>query len=98
MSFLNLLFGSKNTAQIEAYKANDAIVLDVRTNAEFSSGHVPNSINIPLQEIEKATKKLDKQKPIIVVCRSGNRSAMAVQYLKQFGFDVIDGGAWNNLL
>ncbi|MBK8955028.1 MAG: rhodanese-like domain-containing protein [Saprospiraceae bacterium] len=75
-----------------------AIVLDVRTQNEFESGHIPGSINIPVQILESQLKKLDKNKTIITCCASGMRSATARQLLLQHGFHhVYNGGGWNAL-
>lgn len=61
-----------------------AILLDVRTVEEYNDGHIPQSINIPLQQIEEAESVItDKNTPIFVYCYSGNRSGRATAYLKR---------------
>lgn len=86
-------------AKLPEYKAKGAIILDVRSPAEYESGHVAGSINIPLQEITQKDVALDKNKPILVCCASGSRSGMAVMILKSRGYqDVENAGPWNNLL
>ncbi|BFG70969.1 rhodanese-like domain-containing protein [Sediminibacterium sp. KACHI17] len=78
--------------------AKGALILDVRTKAEFDSGHIKGSLNIPLDELPKKLGELhQKHKPIIVVCRSGNRSSIAKSILKSDGIEVYNGGAWNSL-
>ena len=58
--------------------------LDVRTESEYASGHIPNSLHIPLQEIQGRISELEdiKDKNIIVYCRSGARSSMASKWVK----------------
>ena len=81
----------------------DAIVLDVRENKEYQGGHILNSIHIPQSALAKRITELEKYKsrPIIVGCRSGNRSAFACGLLKKQGFENVynlSGGvmAWQN--
>ena len=81
----------------------NAVVLDTRSMAEFKSGHIVDAINIPLNNLGKQLKTLEKHKdqPIIVCCRSGSRSAMACKTLKKAGFENVHnlkGGimAWEN--
>jgi rhodanese-related sulfurtransferase len=75
----------------------DAQLIDVRTPEEFEEGHIANALNIDffsdnfLQNMEK----LDKEKPVVLYCKSGNRSNKSVQKLKDSGFSKIydvDGG------
>jgi rhodanese-related sulfurtransferase len=76
-----------------------AIVLDVRTSGEFSTGHIKGSINIPLNALSKNLAKLkSKNKPIIACCASGMRSASAKGILQSNGFsNVYNGGSWMSL-
>ena len=69
----------------------DATIIDVRTPDEFASGHVNGAINLPIQTIQESdvTKLTSKDKPVVVYCRSGNRSSMAAGKLKQWGFEQI---------
>ena len=75
---------------------NNYRFLDVRTDGEYSDGHIPNSIHIPLQEIKSRISEIEKikDKKIIVYCRSGARSSMASKTLLKEGFDVsnLTGG------
>ena len=66
--------------------------LDVRTESEYASGHIPNSIHIPLQEIQGRISELEniKDKNIIVYCRSGARSSMASKSLLKNGYNVLN--------
>lgn len=65
------------------------MIIDVREEIEFNSGHIPNSKNLPLSKLKKEYKKLPKDKYIILVCRSGNRSLKALSFLKDQGFDNL---------
>ncbi len=74
-----------------------AVIIDVRSGTEFLMSANPNSINIPLEQLLKGIKKIDKTKPVIVCCASGSRSGMAVPILKGAGFkEVINAGPWTN--
>lgn len=66
--------------------------IDVRTDDEYDSGHIPNSIHIPLQEIQDRMSEIDslKNKNIIAYCRSGARSSKATKILVKAGFDVLN--------
>lgn len=75
-----------------------AAVIDVRTFAEYTDGHLPGSINIPLNEISSRLAEF-KQQPagLVICCASGIRSNKAANILKQYGIECIDGGSWLNL-
>ena len=71
------------------------IILDVRTEAEYNEGHIPNAICIPNETIdENVIKKLpNKNQLILIYCRSGNRSKQALQKLKEIGYiNLIEFG------
>jgi len=77
---------------------NGALLVDVRTAAEFASGSVNGAINIPLDKIPAQLKKIGDRKSIVVFCMSGNRSAQAKSILERNGFrNVINGGTWQNV-
>lgn len=96
IDFIKKLFG-KNKVDYKALVENGAQIIDVRTPAEYSSGSIRNSKNIPLQQLVSEIKKLDLKKPIITCCASGMRSASAKAILKQNGFEVYNGGGWTAL-
>ena len=78
--------------------AEGAIVVDVRSKAEFAGGHLPKSINIPLPQLQNGGLKVQKDKAIITCCASGARSATAKRWLESNGYSkVINGGSWLNL-
>lgn len=70
---------------------DDAVVLDVRSMAEFKDGHIVNSVNIPLNGLGNNIKQLEKHrgKPIVAVCRSGSRSGSACNLLRKNGFENV---------
>lgn len=70
---------------------DDALVLDVREDKEFAAGHIPKAKHIPLGQLAGRIKELDKLKgkPILVTCRSGQRSARACRMLKKAGFETV---------
>lgn len=78
--------------------ANGALLLDVRTPAEFREGHVPHALNVPVQELPVRLGEVGpKTRPVVVYCRSGGRSAAASQILRGAGYQVKDIGpmtAW----
>jgi len=80
----------------------DAVVVDVRETAEWSSGHIPHARHIALGHLAKHLSEIEKfkEKPVIVVCASGNRSGSACKVLQKAGFQKVfnlAGGmhAWN---
>jgi len=96
MNFLELIFGKK--VDLKEVISNGAVILDVRTKGEFQSGHLRNSINIPVDNLQQNLKKLKKDKAIITCCASGARSSYAKRILKSNGFEqVYNGGSWNSL-
>lgn len=70
-------------------------IVDVRTPAEFQGGHVPGSINIPLQEVTSRMEEIRSLKtPLVLCCASGNRSGQVHSFLLQNGIECINGGSW----
>lgn len=74
----------------QAVSQEEAILLDVRENAEWAEGHIEGAQLLPLGSInEENTKQLDKNKPMYVYCRSGRRAGEAVIKLKDLGFSQV---------
>jgi rhodanese-related sulfurtransferase len=71
--------------------------IDVRTVDEYISGHAPKAVNIPLDNFDKELAKLDKDKPVYLICESGRRSQKAAEMLEKANFkeiyNVTDGTA-----
>lgn len=98
-----IMCGCENTKQnpksnqLESIiEKNNYIIVDVRTEEEYNQGHVVNSINIPVDEIDENIE-LDKSKTILVYCQSGNRSGMAYNTLVSLGYVVYDLGAYSSI-
>ena len=78
--------------------AEGAIIVDVRTPAEYKSGHIKGSVNIPVDTIKGKIEELkQKNKTIITCCRSGARSGMAKSILRNGGIEAHNGGTWKVL-
>ncbi len=70
-----------------------ATVVDVRTPGEYQAGAYPGAVNIPVQELDRRVGELRKDRPVVVYCASGMRSASAERLLRARGFtDVVNGG------
>lgn len=71
-------------------KEENAQLIDVRTPEEFAMSQIPGSVNVPLHELEMtADKKIRKDTPVVVFCRSGARSQMGMQLLKSMGYSRV---------
>lgn len=71
--------------------ATGALVIDVRSPKEFAEGHVPNAINIPLGELQTRLPRqaTDKNRPLLLHCLSGGRSAIAAQRARTLGYTKV---------
>jgi len=65
------------------------MIVDVRTPEEYAAGHIPGAKLIPLQTIEEGIKAIDKKQEMVLVCRSGNRSAQAYEILAGMGYSSL---------
>lgn len=73
-------------------------LIDVRTVNEFQSGSVANAINIPMSEVTSRLEEMRELEPMVVFCKSGNRSGQVEAYLKQNGVkEIANGGGWLDL-
>jgi rhodanese-related sulfurtransferase len=89
--------------EFESNMQGDYLLLDVRTQGEFDEGHITDSTLIPVSELERRLDEINEYKnlPVLVYCRSGNRSVTASNILLENGFTNVHnllGGinAWNN--
>lgn len=79
----------------ELIRRHKGTIVDVRSHVEFQGGHVVDSVLVPYDQLERQKDLLLFLKPpLILVCRSGNRSRMASEKLKSMGIKAIDGGSW----
>lgn len=93
--------GAESAEQAWAWIGRGALVIDVRTEAEFSAGHLEGALNIPFEQVDRLVKAIgeDKHREVVVYCRSGRRSGLARQSLMQKGYaNVFNGGGLANLL
>lgn len=89
----------KVKARLPELLKRGAVVVDVRTKAEFASGHFEGSINIPLPDLASRANELDSQRSLILCCASGNRSRMGAMVMRRKGYkQVVNAGSWTNLL
>ncbi|MBM4174503.1 MAG: rhodanese-like domain-containing protein [Ignavibacteria bacterium] len=95
---LKELFGIGPKVDYAELMNRNAQIIDVRSPAEFSAGHIKASINIPLDLLGASLFKIRKDVPIITCCASGARSAAAKQFLLSKGYaEVHNGGGWSGL-
>jgi NADPH-dependent 2,4-dienoyl-CoA reductase/sulfur reductase-like enzyme/rhodanese-related sulfurtransferase len=86
----NILQGLVNSVTYDQAAAmENPLFLDVRTRDEFKAGNIPQSINIPRDELRQRTRELPKDRHLVLVCRSGVRSYAACRVLKQSGFERL---------
>ena len=78
--------------QVESKLSGDSGVqlIDVRNPDEYWDGHIPGSKLIPLSELPARMQEIDKNREAILICRSGNRSGRACEYLAQLGFSKLN--------
>jgi rhodanese-related sulfurtransferase len=74
-------------------------IVDVRTDGEFEAGHIPGARHIPVADLQREAAGLAKEQPVVIYCRSGNRSGPAADAFAASGWDAhsIEGGliAWS---
>lgn len=82
------MFAFKINRGLRDYKAAaGAVLLDVRTEEEYLAGHIPDSVNLPLQQLDKIASVVDnKGAPLLVYCLSGARSRRAASMLRRMGY------------
>ena len=97
MGILSSLFGRKPKIDLGELIAQGAQIIDVRSPAEYQSGHIKKAKNIPLDKLAASLKKISKDKPVITCCASGMRSASAKSILQKAGYNVHNGGSWTAL-
>ena len=75
----------------EILRTEGVQLIDVRTESEYKEGHIVNAQNIDFRSptFDDDITKLDKEKPVIVYCQSGGRSAMCAEKLKEAGFEKV---------
>ncbi len=98
MGLFDLFKRNNMGSEIKEYLEKGAVVLDVRTQAEWDEGHSEGAEHIVLNLIPLKLEEIKAfNKPVIAVCKSGGRSGQATQFLSSNGIDVINGGPWQNV-
>jgi rhodanese-related sulfurtransferase len=91
------------TLQVPPAQARELIdggaqAVDVRTAGEHAAGHIEGAKHVPLERLDQEADELNRDRPVVVYCRGGNRSGMAAEALRNSGWDAhsIEGGleAW----
>jgi rhodanese-related sulfurtransferase len=82
------------TEELAAALESGAVVVDVRTDEEWASGHVPGAIHLPLDQLPARWEELPKDQRLFMICASGPRSQRAANALVEAGVDAVnvDGG------
>lgn len=97
MEILKKLFGKK--IDFKKLIEQGAKIIDVRTAAEFSAGHVPGAVNISLEQLNGVLGDLKKKNvAVITCCQSGIRSGVANNLFRRSGIESYNGGGWQSLL
>jgi rhodanese-related sulfurtransferase len=80
----------KEVDRAEARQMIDAgaQLVDVRADHEWEAGHLPGAVHIPLADLPTRVGEIDKDRPVILYCRGGNRSTMATTALAEAGYDA----------
>ena len=82
-------FTVDNSQLLERLQHPEAILIDVREEAEYAFAHIPGALSIPLGQLEERMAYLNKDDKYFVVCRTGNRSDMACRKLVASGFECV---------
>ena len=69
---------------------DDVLVVDVRESREYRPGHVPGATNMPLSALPAWLPELPRDRPVYVICQSGNRSAQATALMRGVGIDATN--------
>lgn len=85
---------SVSVAELPAELPNDTTLLDVREQDEWDAGHAPQALHIPMSQLAGRLDDLPADNDVLVICRSGGRSARVTEYLNANGWDArnVDGG------
>lgn len=84
---------------LSLWQAQKAVIVDVRTLKEYQEGHIPDAVLIPLNQLETRLEEIPQDQTVLLICRSGRRSAQGTNLLRSKGFEQavnIEGGmlAW----
>lgn len=99
LGYLLLARGGGDTTGADARRlvADGALLVDVRTPGEYAGGHIDGAINVPIDQIGRRLDDLGPtERPLVVYCLSGSRSARAADELREAGYTVHDLGAMSS--
>ncbi len=87
-------WASERATQAWTMIEQGAIIIDVRTPQEYAEGNLPGSVNLPLDQFEQEFQALvaDKSQPVVLYCRSGRRSGVALDMMQDAGYDKAHNG------
>ena len=80
---------------LSLWRAQKAVIIDVRTLQEYQEGHIPDAVLIPLNQLETRLDEIPQDQQVLLICRSGRRSAQGTNLLRSKGFEQvvnIEGG------
>ncbi|TAE15884.1 MAG: rhodanese-like domain-containing protein [Bacteroidetes bacterium] len=98
LSFFKKLFTNSNAVELTTALHSGALLVDVRTPAEFAAGSAKGAINIPLFQLSNHLPKLHRHTSIVVFCASGVRSTQAKHLLSKAGIQTVyNGGTWQKI-
>lgn len=98
MGFLDILGLGNKSAKVKELLSNGAIIVDVRSKAEYAGGSIAKSKNIPLENLSDYLENWKKSgQQIVFCCASGMRSSSATRQAKAKGIDAMNGGGWASL-
>lgn len=92
-AFVWMRLGQVSRADAHRLVQEGALLLDVRSPAEFAAGHLPGALNVPVQNLSGQLDRLSTNQPIVVYCASGARSGQARRFLRRKGYTVYDLGS-----
>lgn len=83
-----------NASELSVLDTEKVLLLDIRSRKEFENNSIKGSVNIPFDEISSGLSKLPKDKPVYVLCRTGDLSEEVAEILEDRGYDVynVEGG------
>src|SRR5690349_10014215 len=81
----------REVSRDEAQKLIDegAQLVDVRADHEWEAGHIPGATHLPLAQLSERVGEIDRDRPVVLYCRGGNRSTMAADALADAGYDAV---------
>ena len=79
-----------------AGKLDQMLVIDVREDYEVEEGHIPGAVHIPIGQLGHRLFELDRSRPVLLVCETGQRSGDGQELMSSHGFDAhnLDAGMW----